>query len=262
MARSVYKCKGLGFKKDVVRKFSFLLILIFCLKNYAQEKTQIYVDENLNKISKSVFTKKLNSPLYYAYSYDSDSLVVKRVFLKYFMGNLPKSKRHQLFSLLKQRNAVDTTKSILIHYNDTLKAKKSFPIKDSIIKLKNGNHRHIDSYETFARIHKKCVQANSNKFLNVYHYYNVNKSNDLSTRKESWQKDHLGLIRKIFHNNSYNTAYWYLIIHTNGDFVINHRGVGSDYRWQRMKKHKNWDKYLKESKELYFSLNPDLKQIK
>lgn len=86
----------------------------------------------------------MNSPLYYVliYKNEKNKIVTLKARPSYFFGTIEKVKKQQLFKLLAQRNNVDTTKTIVIHYQDTLKRIDEFPKTNKIVPTKNG-HKHL-----------------------------------------------------------------------------------------------------------------------
>ncbi|MGA9238370.1 hypothetical protein, partial [Robiginitalea sp.] len=108
----------------------FIVWLICCLTlmgAYGQTRDTLYVDEGYISIDEYAFKKKIHSKLYYERLYDLDTILLKKLFLKYYLGELKPATKNQLFGLLAQRNEVDTTKIIFIHYQDTLKTRDSYP---------------------------------------------------------------------------------------------------------------------------------------
>ncbi|WP_136467876.1 hypothetical protein [Flagellimonas onchidii] len=233
-----------------------LIVSTFCLTTASsQSKDIVYLDEGYQKISKYEFDRKSNSKLYYALQYDLDTIIFKRVFLKYYMGHLDATDKNQLFALLKHRNGVDTSKTIFVHYKDTLPSIDSFPEKDSIVYFKNGKHRHIVSHKTFVNGHRNCEQSGSTKKIGIYHFFNFNAGHPIQIDKVKWHQDHHSLLRKLFYNKSDNNRNWTLLIHPNGDFVINNGASYSSKVWRDLKKHKNWDTHLKDFTRRFRSLN-------
>jgi len=261
MVRGFCECKKLDFRKFLnMKKVILSLLLLLALKSFSQEKPTIFVNEANEKISDLEFYNKKKSKLYYSYAFNLDTVAVKKVFLKYRMGKLKNDHKTQLFSLLKQRNNVDTTKSILIHYKDTLSTIKSLPKHDAIVHFTNGQHKHIQSFKSLSKTLLECIQKNTKKAYNIYHFYNFNKGMPVKIKKTVWFKDHLNLLRKFFYNYSNTNNIWAILIHPNGNFVINRAGVKSGKAWKEMKKGKNWEKHLADFQESYHRLNPQLKK--
>ena len=119
----------------------FIVWLICCLTlmgAYGQTRDTLYVDEGYVTLERTEFDNKLDSDLYYQIIYDLDSVLLKKLFLNYYLGRLQPKKKSQLFGLLTQRNQMDTTQTMLIHYQDTLKRKEFYPKKSLLFTLKMG----------------------------------------------------------------------------------------------------------------------------
>lgn len=239
-----------------MRKFYFLLILIFCLKGYAQKKTDIYVDENLKYISETQFCKKKESPLYYGFNYSTKDTLLSRLFLSYDMGKLNKKSKNQLFSLLSQRNNVDTTRRILIHYRDTLFSKNNYPRIDSIL-YSSKNHLGKNSYESFIQGVINCENEENGNDIKVYHFYKHNQGHPKEIKEVSFNQDHLGMVNRLFHNTDGLHRYWAVLIFPDGRYIRNNRIFRgySPINWQRLKKGKGWKENFLRFKRSYSKLN-------
>ena len=244
-----------------MKKLIYIIYFLLAAHLNGQYRKTIYVDEGYKKITKFEFQKKKDSKLYYSLSYNLDTAIVKRVLLRYYLGKLNHSKKHQLFSLLKARNGIDTLKSIHIHYLDTLKKINSYSDKDSILVLDNGSHKHLISHDTFLKAHEYCEKTHSGENIKMYHFYNFNEGHPEEIGKLKWHKDNLQLIRRLFYNGSDNTRRWTIIIHPNGDYAIKNAAISSSKLWKKLKKHKNWDTHLKKFNKDYDKLNPELERL-
>lgn len=236
----------------------FIILIGFQYFNlYSQIKKTLYVNEDFKEISKLEFDKKHNSSIYGTKTYDLDTIVYKSTFLRYYMGKLEKTKKKQLYSLLVQRNNVDTTKSILIHYKDTLKTIGSFPTVDSFVYYKKGGIRRIVSHNTFIKVHKDCEREYSKKHITTYHFFNHNEGHPLEIKKIIWRQDYLGLLRKLFFTSRVKNKYWTILLHPNGDYVVNYFGVAPLKKWKEFKKHKNWNTHFLQFQKSMSLLNPE-----
>lgn len=238
----------------------FILALILSISIKAQvntvKKDTIYSDENNQIIDKRVFNFKSNSSLYYGIRFEYDTIVLKRLRFSYLFGKLEESNKNQLFKLLAKRNAVDTTKLIVIHYSDTLKSLKEFPEKPKIVLNSDStSHRHVASYKQFIRTHKTCVNGfKHNKKANIYHFYGFNNGHPEKYKKYTWQKDHFKLIAKMFTDNY--KRFHTVIMHPNGNFFgFNYRKKNNNIIYNDIVKDKNWDKHLAHFKQKLESLN-------
>jgi hypothetical protein len=225
---------------------------------YGQSRDTLYVDEGYVSIDEFAFKKKIHSKLYYERLYDLDTILLKKLFLKYFLGELKPATKDQLFGLLAQRNDVDTTKIIFIHYQDTLKARDSYPREDRVVPLANGGHQHIPSYHSFMRAHRICEKKyRDDPKINMYHFFHFNQGHPLSVKKYTWHKDPLDVIRKLFYNKEDHTRMWSLFLYPDGGYTILYGGM-SEEMYADLKEHKNWDQHLKTFREQYQTVNPEI----
>jgi hypothetical protein len=235
----------------------FLYFLLFCFAGNllnGQDGKVAFLDENYEIITEASFNKKNNSTLYYSKRLITDSVTYDRLSFKYYLGVLDKKLNEQLFSILKQRNNVDTTKTIIIHYKDTLPPVSSFPKKDSIVYHVNGTHRHVNSHKTFKKIIRGCIRANDRRKSVVYHFYNVNNDYPLQTTDLLWHKDNLQLLRKLFYDRNSGNFNWFIILQTNGNYLVDYYGVNSKI-FTDVKKGKNWEIHYNDFQRRYKSLN-------
>jgi len=220
----------------------------------AQKKVDtVYIDETNNVISKLSFLSKTNSSIYYGLIYDLDSVVYKKLRLSYFFGKLERIKKQQLFKLLSKRNGIDTTQALFFHYSDTLKSKNDFPKENTVVSLKNGGHKHLNSYNRFLKIHKQCLKVEKTyKKTKIIHFYNINQGHPNQVGKLIWYKDYSKVIGNMF--KDYYGTFKCFIVRPNGEyFVYNIR----DNEGIDIKKMMNsqWDIQVKDFKKRYNSLN-------
>lgn len=235
-------------------KFENIIITLFLIPfiNQAQIKDTIYLNEHREIIPKFQFEKKSKSTIYYEKMFEQDTIVYKMVFLSYFLGNLQKEKKEQIFKLLNQRNNVDTTKTVLIHYKDILKAPDSFPKRDTIVNYVDGSHRHLPSFRTFKLQHKSCIKQYKKDVI-VYHFYEHNEGKSMDYNY-GWFEDPLGLLKKTFNNSPATDYFWHIIIFPDGRFAININKHNPEM-WNKIINGKKWIKYLTDFEKRYFSLN-------
>ncbi|PHQ60366.1 MAG: hypothetical protein COC08_07465 [Maribacter sp.] len=119
------------------------------------------------RISRAKYKKKLKSFIYYEKRYNFENSTIKELRISYKFGKLEDQVKHQLFSILKQRNHVDTTQTIIVHYKDSLKAKNKFPQKDRIVTFEGGSHEYQISYNSFvySDIQCKLRYKKTNQFI-------------------------------------------------------------------------------------------------
>jgi hypothetical protein len=239
-----------------MRSLFLILGFIIILNVNAQVKDTIYIDEEVKIISKSEFILKNNSKLYYAFSYKKGDTIANRLFFSYKMDRLKEKSKNQLFSLLSNRNNVDTSKQILIHYRDTLFSKVNYPRNDSII-YTCKHHTNKNTFKSFIRNTKKCVSNKNKENINAYHFFKYNMDSSSALDTKLFFKDPLGIIRKLFHNEDGFHRYWAVLIFPDGRFIVNNR-IHLSYHeidWNQLKKGKEWDKNFTKFKYDYLQLN-------
>jgi len=232
---------------------AFLLCFAGTLLNGQTEKVA-YLDENYETITEATFNKKNSSTLYYSKGFVTDSVIYYRLSFKYYLGVLDKKYKEQLFAILKQRNNIDTTKTIIIHYKDTLQPVSYFPKKDSIVYYADGQHKHINSYKTFKKIIRNCARANDRRKSAVYHFYNFNNDHPLENTDVLWRKDNLQLLRKLFYDRNSTNFNWYVLLQPNGNYMVNYYGYNSKI-FNDVRKGKNWERHYNDFQRRYKSLN-------
>jgi hypothetical protein len=222
---------------------------------FGQTRDTLWVDEGYVVISRAQFEKKLRSKLYYSREYDLDTAFVQKLFLKYYLGRLEPQKKEQLYSILAQRNQMDTTQTMLIHYLDTLKSRDSYPKNEKIVTLKDGSHRHIPSYRNFIRAQVKCEKNfEKQEGIRVYHYFHHNEGHPTSYKNLQWFEDPLNLLRKLFYNKSDHTRMWWLYLYPNGDYMVLFGNMPREL-YDDLKVHRNWEAHLKTFRETYGRVN-------
>ena len=235
-----------------------MLILLSCVACYfltAQNKKIAFLDENYQPISEEVFDKKNNSTVYRSIQLMTDSVIYKRVAFKYYLGTLEEKSKQQLYNLLSQRNGVDTTKTIIIHYRDTLPPISSFPKRDSIAPTIGGGHRHINSHKTHLRNLKSCLRYNTRRKTSIYHFFNFNDGYPLAMEGAiKWNEDPLRMLRKLFYDRSIMNFSWTILIQKNGNFLVHYYGFLPKI-FKDLRKGKNWEIHYSDFQKRYNSLN-------
>lgn len=247
----------------------FLLLLMFVLVQcqlFAQEhnklflkhsKDTVYADENDKIIDKRLFNYKINSSLYYGYQFETDKAVLLRLRFSHLFGKLDPTYKHQLFKLFASRNHVDTTKIMLIHYQDTLKKITDFPKENTIVYNKDStSHKHVISHKTFLKEHENCQKKfKRNKKTNVYHFFEINEGHPLSYGNCTWEKDNFNLINSMFRDKY--KRFSTIIIHPNGDFYCyNFNEDGVNLRiYEDIIRDKKWDEHMAEFEKNFQYLN-------
>ncbi|MEM5564473.1 hypothetical protein WNY78_05140 [Psychroserpens sp. AS72] len=247
--------------KIIVYTF-FLLGWIFCSAQndkpqviYKYQKDTLFLNETNQPIIKKSFNLKLDSPLFSSLRFENDTLVLYKLRFSHLFGKLKISQKHQLFSLLNSRNNVDTTKVMIIHYQDSLKPINEFAKKTGIAYNKDSTtHRHVMSHKTFVVKHKDCVRKLSKRNKsNVYHYFKVNNGHPLEFKKAKWYEDYYGLIDKLF-RDSYS-RFFTIVIHPDGSFYCKNYNDNNGKIFKDLIKGKRWKLHKKEFEENLNSLN-------
>lgn len=258
-----------------IKSIITLLVLVVFSKVFAQRDT-IYADENGSKISKSFFYEKMNAPLYTGFRYETDTLVLEKIKFSHYFGKLSPVKKNQLFQLLSLRNKIDTTKTLLIHYQDTLKAIHEFPKKNSIIyKDSIGNivttapsskridlnefrniktHIHQGNYSSFISATKRCLRyyKKYRETVGVLHFYDVNNGHPEQVKNIKWYKDYGSIIKRLFLKKNQNMRS--LIIKPSGEFFIDY-GSNYDISPLDILKPDRWDAIKEKFYQDYKTLN-------
>ncbi|WP_179352537.1 hypothetical protein [Winogradskyella vidalii] len=156
-------------------KFNFSLVIgFFCFfatsqvkypKYYLEyAKDTIYSDVEYFNISKKAHNTKLKSKLFSSVKYENDTLVLYRLRQSYLFGELDELKKNQLFLLFSNRNKIDTTKIMVIHYQDTLKKISEFPKESGIVYNEDRtSHTHATSHEDYVKHQIACTKKLSKK---------------------------------------------------------------------------------------------------
>lgn len=241
----------------------FLVCFFMCSVCVHGQLDTLYADENDYRISKDEFYKKVNSSIYYGLRFETDTLVLQKVRFRYYLGSLPFTIKSQLFKLLKKRHQIDTTKTLVIHYTDTLKSAEEFPKRSKVVyrdSLNNNvnipisgtfidfnkirsikKHEHIWSYKEYVNQHKKCIKAHQkySASASVLHFYNHDNGYSHTVKNPMWFKDHGSVIKKVFADSYKN--FQQVIIYPNGDFYI--QAMNSNIPYDDLVKKENWDTY-------------------
>ena len=228
-----------------------VVFYVLSLNVFSQPKT-IYADENDRIISKSYYQKKMNSSIYTGFLYRTDSVVLEKLRLNYYFGKLTPIIRTQFFKFLNHRHQIDTTKSLLIRYTDTLRTKSEYPIRDVFIL---NNHEFKDYSVTYKKFisRKKSSEVYYRRYkrkLVYLDFYLHNNGHPEAYEDLRWYKDYGGLIKKIFHYLKSDLRT--IIIHPDGEFYIESSETKLPFpdlfRKRNWFKHKN--QFIKDVKEL------------
>ncbi|MFV0566220.1 MAG: hypothetical protein ACK5NB_10350 [Flavobacteriaceae bacterium] len=249
-------------------KIKVLITLFACFKVFSvfAQMDTLRVDENNRPISKYNFYKKEKSPLYSGFRFSTDTLIIEKLRYNYFFGKIESPKKEQILKLFSKRHQIDTSKTLVIHYLDTLKSINDYPKRsrtifyDSLgqevkhsIKLthmysglkvdasKSGEiarHKHILNHKDFFLINKRCVKSyKRKKNVEVLHFFGVNMGHPEAYKKIKWYKDYGFVLGKIFADKTDN--FKNIILRPNGEFYVSDYYMSVDEVSLRLK---NWDK--------------------
>ncbi|WOD43249.1 hypothetical protein [Hwangdonia lutea] len=231
-----------------------LLVIVFFIHslNALSQVRTVYADETGKIISKAVYQKKLKSSIYSGFLYRTDSIVLEKLRLKYYFGRLTPTVKTQFFKFINHRHQIDTTKSLLIRYVDTLRAKSEYPIRNIFI---FNNHEIKDYSVTYTEYisRKKSSEVYYRRYkkkLVKLDFYGHNNGHPEVYENLRWYKDYGYLIKKIFCQlkNDLTT----IIIHPDGEFYIESTETNLPFtdlfRKRNWFKHKN--KFIKDIEKL------------
>tara|TARA_R110002096_G_scaffold185324_3_gene364091 strand:+ start:3298 stop:4023 length:726 start_codon:yes stop_codon:yes gene_type:complete len=231
------------------------LVLFFCFSLLfinAQSDT-LYVDENNQDISKTIYLKKSKSGLYDGQRFSTDTIVLEKLRLRNCFGELEPRVKSQLFKLLHSRNHIDTTKTLLIHYGDTLR-KPSYYIKNNKERkyMYSFAHEHYNTHKGFVLAHKICKNRyrKFKKIAQVLHFYNINNGHPEQYKGHVWYKDYSSLLKKLFLSGYLHSRV--IIIRPNGEFFL---GYHNHYLFRDVVKNRKWEKSKSEFKNKLEELN-------
>lgn len=230
-----------------------LLILVFILisiNGFCQKLRFFYQDEKGNNISFSSYNNRLNSGLYYATSSGYDTTFIKGMKFKEEYGKLDLIQKKQLNKLYAKRNDIDSTKTWLIHYIDSLPNITNMPKTTGLylfnefeskiaeeIKSRRFYHFAKDSflisykgyvgyskkialnYNDYKKIslqeHKKYAKFES---VELIHFFELNKGYPKEDiKKEKLFQDEYLVLKKIF-NKNVDDDYHIIVIYPNGKY--------------------------------------------
>ena len=244
------------------KAFVFLYLTVFLSFSLNSQSKIVYVNEVNKIISQSEFNSKINSPIYQGLKFPlNDSIIIKKIRFKYFFGSLNSKKKKQLFQLLSKRHNVDTSKIMVLHYDDTLKLKSSFPKRNRTVfydslgrevnvdKISGGynfrqmtnvvKHLHQTNYRRFLSEHKKCLRRYSkNKETVILHFFNFNEGHPTEYKGLVWSKDYGSVLKTMFFD-AYQ-SYQSILLYPNGDYYL---GYDSDLINKNLLDFKNMTKY-------------------
>lgn len=229
-----------------MRFFTYIIItlLAFQFGNTQEEKVKMYYDEIGNPISKKLYDKKLSSPIFHAINFDLRDTIHNKNQWSYYLGKLEPSEKSTLSKSFEKHQEIDTSKIIVIHYEDTLKSPKSFSKIDTIINnAKNRFHKHLITYKTYLDNNKKCLEYfKKMKHSKIYHFFGKREEHPLEIDNLKWYEDLNNSIFKVFGINYKSSKT--IVIHPNGNYFIYFLNDNSSVNriYKKLIKNKGWEK--------------------
>lgn len=222
--------------------FFNLLFILILQTGFSQVA---YFDWDLNEISKDVFLTKLQTDQYQSINLQSDTIQSYKLRRKEVFGQLDSLTNSQLRMSLFKFYKVDTTKTLFIHYMDTLPVVANMPLHDTlIVKVKTDkqgatktSHQHLISFETEKKGLLKEVRS-FEKFQNVRFLHLVNVFNDypVMVAHHKMMKDQNLLYRKVFSDGL--KPYANIILYKDGTFLMTTYQMTSFQIRKRLKQNK------------------------
>ncbi len=249
-------------------KFIKPLFTLFFLFNYfflfSQESTtELYLDENLNKIDSITYSKKCKRILSKCLEYKTDSLIINKISIKYAFGKLTSSEYNQIKGVITRNSDMKLKQNevLVIKYYDSLlnfnsvnrrhlnhikKPKTVLP--DSLASAKNTKnvfHTFNESIfnenrKKWVKKHKKCIAKNEKKYDMKLIYLYKDEQNVLDQYEDfNWVKDN-GVFKNKFFNIMFN--FHLLIIKPDGDYFLS-GGHITDKQVGKLLKKMDWSEY-------------------
>ena len=240
-----------------MKKVLLFLALLSYLNSFSQHKKIIYADEYFNTISFTNYQKKLSSNLFDIAEIENDTAIIKKLRYASYYGKLKAVTNRQLSKILNKRFNIDTTKTLLIHYINSVPDIKKMPkesgiefldslnnntgiflteskFKTDLKKYSYNKHKHVLSKDDFF----KKIKSERKKFskkIELIHFYKTN--NGFPVKKLSpynYFKDDNNLISRLFSDKT--KMYKVILIHPNGEFYVSKFSHGSFLREKKLTK--------------------------
>ena len=254
-------------------KILFPLILLLSINSFSQQ--EVYIDENMKEITKSIYLEKCNAYIFKCLNYKTDSLIVNKVLYKYSFGNITTFEANQVRLLLmqKSKSEIDSNSIIIVKYRDTLFDFNTLKIKqDKLIKshrlTNNGNNstsinhkhkplkekRYLKNHYRYIKNQKKCVETAEKKYkTKVFYVYHFDLGHNKVFPELNWIKDNSFIKNKFFNiRNVYQT----LILKPNGNYFLN-GSILSNNRLISILTSSNWSNLIKDWKNSAYTNHID-----
>lgn len=240
-----------------MRTFIVAILFILTFHSYAQHKKIIYVDEAYIPIDAEEFLRKEKSNLFLVATVKSDTAIYKKLRYKEYFGKIDTVTKSQLNKFFHARFSIDSTKTWLIHYRDTMPNPKLMPEESGIVYTDStkSRHRHVSSLkDDQAIIPKELKKYTKFKNLELLHFFNVTNGYPIKTEEYEWYQDTALLLKKIFSDGM--IAYTNLVIHPNGEFYVTAVGK-KDRDLNRVLVYKTYKKEKEKARKKHQKLNTE-----
>lgn len=202
------------------KRVLFIAFFLFLFVSYSQNKEIYYIDEASKSIDFSDYKKRLKSKMFFENIIENDSAIFKKLRFKEFYGKIDATQKTQVNSLFSKLYAIDSTKTWLIHYQDTL--------PDIKIEQKRLKTVHLDSmrprkglfnYEDDVKlIEKELAFYGKMENIILLHFFNTNNGYPIDNEGKEWYYDYSSILRKFF--NVRLEPFYMCVIHPSGDFYV------------------------------------------
>ncbi len=238
-------------------KILYILLCVISFNTHGQYKNIEYLDTDKQRINFEEFSKKKNLEGIKVKLYVADNgnniLYKKLTFTKCF-GTLNPTEKEQLNKYFYSRYQIDTTKTWLIHYVDSLPSPEKMPEKSGIVYTDSTKtkHKHLYSFKDYHSSFKtEKKRFKKYKECSLLHFYINDNDYPMDIDNIHWCKDEHRMLKSLFFKeiDYYST----IIIHPNGEYYLSkysHRSEDRLLRFKIFRKEKErWDKkFLKKER--------------
>lgn len=211
-----------------MKKLIFLFIFLQPILISGQDN--IFLDENLKKITSEIYLNKCKSFIYNCKSVRKDSIILNTIIQSFKFGKLSQKENNQFRKLLisRTKNKKILHKTIIINHTKTLigytEYKNQLVAKDfkSIFTTKRYNKklRNIDIAQ------KKCIKKSNKKDITTIYSYTENKNYNYNSKNYNWVK--IPIISNLFLNNESGI----IILNADGSYFINKSYIDNNYAFE------------------------------
>jgi hypothetical protein len=211
-------------------KLLLLILMLIGMHGYCQDKnkTNLYLDANLNKISEQEFLEKKQSWVFYPKEVVLDDHVYQMLDYTFEMGRLDSINTNKLRQDFAEFYKIpnDKNETLFIHYRKNLlgysKTRERFgPVKVVVpysydtIQYKMTKAHYLKRKTSYDESVKKCHKFNSKHKITHIHLYGKNHGYEFDNMNFSWHP-----IKRNFQNQFFQYDDWaFLIIKPNGEFA-------------------------------------------